>query len=147
MKTPESVLFVLSTCNVDLTGYRVKPDKRSQLLASGSSPFLLFSGRGRCGCYTVLPRDESVAGACWCRVYNNTATCSCPPRSHTLSTMAPPTTRNTSSIFRNGKLKPGIYQIQHFCHKLYMDIHELSREVCCRPATDLEQGRGLVRPV
>jgi hypothetical protein len=62
--------------------------------------------------------------------------------------MATPTTGDASSIFRDGKVpKPGIYKIQHLFHKNYMDIHEHSREVCCRPVTDLEEGRGLVRPV
>jgi hypothetical protein len=91
---------------------------------------------------------ESVACACQCRVYNNATTRSCPPRSYSLLIMATPTTGDASSIFRDGKvLKPGIYKVQHLYFKNYMDIDEHSRDVCCRPATDLEKGRGLVRPV
>jgi len=50
------------------------------------------------------------------------------------------------SIFENGRLKPGIYKIQNLYSKTYLDIHEHSRETCCRPARDLEEGGGLVRP-
>ena len=56
------------------------------------------------------------------------------------------TTSDSSSIFKDGKLKPGIYKIQNLYGQTYMDIHEHSREVCCRPATVLVEGRGLVRP-
>ena len=48
------------------------------------------------------------------------------------------------SIFKDGKLKPGIYKIQNICSETFLDIHILSREVCCRPARDLGEGRGLV---
>ena len=50
------------------------------------------------------------------------------------------------SIFENGRLKPGVYEIQNLYSQTYLDIHEHSRETCCRPAQDLEEGRGLVRP-
>ena len=49
-----------------------------------------------------------------------------------------------SPIFENGKLKPGIYKIQNLYTETYLDIHQHSKEVCCRPARDLEDGRGLV---
>ena len=51
------------------------------------------------------------------------------------------------SIFENGKLKPGIYKIQNLYSQTYLDIHEYSRELCCRPAQNLEEGRGLVGPI
>ena len=51
---------------------------------------------------------------------------------------------NTPSIFKDGKLKPGIYKIQNLFSETYLDIHRHSREVCCRPARDLGDGRGLV---
>ena len=49
------------------------------------------------------------------------------------------------SIFKDGKLKPGTYQIQNLTGQTYMDVQEDSREVCCRPVTALGEGRGLVR--
>ena len=55
-------------------------------------------------------------------------------------------TTDTSSIFEGGKLKPGIYKIQNLQSETYLDIHLHSKKVCCRPAQDLEDGRGLVRP-
>ena len=60
--------------------------------------------------------------------------------------MTTSSTENTVSIFKDGKLKPGIYKIQNLHAQTYMDIHEHSRDVCCRPATALGEGRGLVRP-
>jgi len=49
------------------------------------------------------------------------------------------------SIFKDGKLKPGIYKIQNLESETYLDIHQNSKQVCCRPAGDLEDGGGLVR--
>ena len=90
---------------------------------------------------------KSVAATRRCRVlYNNTTARSCPPRCCTLSTMATTSASDPLSIFRGGKLKPGIYKIQNLYRQTYMDIHEHSREVCCQSATALEEGRGLVRP-
>ena len=54
-------------------------------------------------------------------------------------------TSGSSSIFENGKLKPGFYKIQNLFSETYLDIHRHSREVCCRPAQDIEGGRGIVR--
>jgi len=53
---------------------------------------------------------------------------------------------NSSRIFEAGKLKPGIYKIQNLYTETYLDVLQHSKEVCCRPARDLEDGRGLVRP-
>ena len=55
------------------------------------------------------------------------------------------TTSDSSSILSGGKLKPGIYKIQNLSAQTYMDVHEHLREVCCRPATALGEGRGVVR--
>ena len=41
-------------------------------------------------------------------------------------------------------MKPGIYKIQNLCTEGYVDVRELRIELCCRPARDLEEGRGLV---
>jgi len=49
-----------------------------------------------------------------------------------------------NSIFKDGKLKPGIYQIQNIEAETYLDIEVHSREMCCRPARDLGEGRGVV---
>ena len=53
---------------------------------------------------------------------------------------------DSSSIFRDGKLKPGIYKIQNLYAQTYVDIHEHSRDACCRLTASLGEGRGLVRP-
>ena len=53
---------------------------------------------------------------------------------------------DSPSIFRDGKLKLGFYKIQNLYSQTYLDIHEHSKELCCRPAQNLEEGRGLVRP-
>jgi len=55
------------------------------------------------------------------------------------------TSTSIPSIFENGKLKPGIYKIQNLYTEGFVDIHEHSREMCCRPARDLGDGRGMVR--
>jgi len=52
-------------------------------------------------------------------------------------------TDSSPSIFKDGKPKPGIYKIQNLRSGTYLDIHQHSNEVCCRPAKDLEEGRGL----
>ena len=54
-------------------------------------------------------------------------------------------TGDSPSIFRDGKLKPGAYKIQNIYSQAYLDIHEHSREACCRPAPTLKEGKGLVR--
>ena len=54
-------------------------------------------------------------------------------------------TNDSASIFDNGKLKPGIYKIQNLSAQTYMDVQEHLREICCRPAAALGEGRGLVR--
>jgi hypothetical protein len=54
-------------------------------------------------------------------------------------------TGGSSSIFENGKLKPGIYKIQNVYTESYLDIKIHSMEVCCRPEKTLGEGRGLVR--
>ena len=68
---------------------------------------------------------------------DNAATC--------FGTMTLTSTSDATSIFKEGKLKPGIYKIQNLFAESYLDIHRHSKEVCCRPARDLEDGRGLVR--
>jgi hypothetical protein len=57
----------------------------------------------------------------------------------------PHSTSDSSSIFENGRLKQGVYKIQNLSSETYLDIHKSSQETCCRPARDLEDGRGLVR--
>ena len=60
-------------------------------------------------------------------------------------TMTFHSTSNTTSILEDGKLKPGVYKIQNLHSGKYLDIHEHSNAVCCRPAPDLTDGKGLVR--
>jgi hypothetical protein len=54
------------------------------------------------------------------------------------------TTKMTSSILINGKLKPGIYQIQNLAGQTFVETQESSRTLCCRPANALSAGDGLV---
>ena len=54
-------------------------------------------------------------------------------------------TTDPTSILEDGKLKPGIYKIQNLKCETFIDIITHAREVCCRPARDLGEGRGLVR--
>jgi hypothetical protein len=75
-------------------------------------------------------------------IYHIAAT-SCYP--HPLSlTMTSNSPSDPSSIFEGGKLKPGTYKIQNIQTENYLDIEVHSREVCCRPARDLGDGRGIV---
>jgi len=53
-------------------------------------------------------------------------------------------TSDSSSIFKDGKLKPGIYKIQNIYSETYLDVKVSTREMCCRPVQDLAEGRGLV---
>jgi len=58
--------------------------------------------------------------------------------------MTPHSTNDSSSILENGKLKSGIYKIQNIKSETYLDIEVYTREVCCRPAKSLGEGRGFV---
>ena len=49
-----------------------------------------------------------------------------------------------SSIFQDGKLKPGIYRIRNIVSQTYVDIKDDVHELCGRPSTVLESGRGEV---
>jgi len=60
-------------------------------------------------------------------------------------TMTLSSTGNSSSILEGGKLKPGTYKIQNIYTETYVDIEVHSREMCCRPAKDLGDGKGIVR--
>jgi len=50
-------------------------------------------------------------------------------------------------IFNDGRLRPGIYKIQNIYTETFLDIKVHSRELCCRPAGRLGEGRGIVRPI
>ena len=54
-------------------------------------------------------------------------------------------TNDPSSIFKDGKLKLGIYKIQNVFTETFLDIDVYSRVMCCRPAEDLGEGRGIIR--
>lgn len=73
------------------------------------------------------------------------ATCSCSPRCQTrLRTMTFKSTTDSSSIFEDGNLRPGIYEIQNLSSETYLDIHRHSMEVLS-PRQRSRDGRGLVR--
>ena len=61
-----------------------------------------------------------------------------------LPTMTLHSTSDLPSIYENGKLKPGVYKIQNIQSETYLDIEVHTREMCCRPAKDLGEGRGSV---
>jgi len=61
-------------------------------------------------------------------------------------TMTPNLHTGSPPIFEDGRLKPGIYKIQNLYSRTYLDIQEHSRQMCCRPAQNIEEGNGLVRP-
>ena len=58
--------------------------------------------------------------------------------------MNPTSKDEPDSVFRDGRIKPGIYKILNVVGQTYVDIQEHSRELCGRPTTALE-GKGLVR--
>ena len=60
--------------------------------------------------------------------------------------MSKNSTSSFSSSFERGRLKPGVYKIQNVYAETFVDIHEHSKELCCRPYRDLEPEKGLVRP-
>ena len=47
------------------------------------------------------------------------------------------------SIFKDGKLEPGVFKIQNIASQTYLDVRDHTKEVCCRPAEYLD-GKGLV---
>jgi len=53
-------------------------------------------------------------------------------------------TSTSPSVFEDGKLRPGIYKIQNIYTETFLDIDIHSRDVCCRPAGSLGEGRGIV---
>jgi len=59
--------------------------------------------------------------------------------------MSQSSTSSFSSSFERGRLKPGVYKIQNVYAETFVDIHEHSKELCCRPHKDLEPKKGLVR--
>ena len=65
-------------------------------------------------------------------------------RCRTCSTMTLHLTSDSPSILENGRLKPGVYKIQNIQSETYLDVEVHTREVCCRPAKNLAEGRGLV---
>ena len=58
--------------------------------------------------------------------------------------MTSTSTADSLSIFKDGKLKPGIYKIQNIVAETFLDYEVHSRNVCCRPAADLGDDKGLV---
>ena len=48
------------------------------------------------------------------------------------------------SIFKDAKLRPGIYKIQNIVSKTYVEIREYPKELCCRPSGTSLEGKGRV---
>ena len=59
--------------------------------------------------------------------------------------MALTPTNDSTSIFKDEKLRPGIYMIQNIVSQTCVDIQGYTGELCGRPAAVLE-GKGLVGP-
>ena len=59
--------------------------------------------------------------------------------------MAFASTSDSSSIFKGGKLKPGIYKIQNIYNERLLEVQGHSREIYCRQVQDIGEGKGLVR--
>jgi len=59
------------------------------------------------------------------------------------------TTKPASSIFQDGKVKPGVYKIQNIVSKTYVEVKDHLRELCGRPPSALEHGEGQweIRPL
>ena len=90
----------------------------------------------------IVPPCKGVAGACQRTILaSRLARVRCRPF---LPTMTLNSTSDSCSVFEDGKLKPGIYKIQNVYTETYLDIDVYSRVVCCRPAHDLGEKRGLV---
>jgi hypothetical protein len=70
---------------------------------------------------------------------------SCIPRFHGSysNTMTFTPGNDSASIFKDGKLRSGIYKILNIVGQTYVDIREHTNGLCGRPATALE-GKGLV---
>ena len=58
--------------------------------------------------------------------------------------MTSTSTSGYTFIFKDGKLKPGIYKIQNVVSETYVDVLEHTGELCCRPVTVLEGNELLV---
>lgn len=67
-----------------------------------------------------------------------TSPCSSGPRSRPMSFI---------SIFRDGKLKPGVYKIRNTASHTYVDIQDNQKDLCCRPLSVLgDKGQVIWRP-
>jgi len=53
-------------------------------------------------------------------------------------------TTESLSVFKDGKLKSGIYKIQNIFAETFIDYEVHTREMCCRPANELGEDKGLV---
>ena len=91
-------------------------------------------------------KQTSVANTCCQRVWlYNTATCSFLFTVLLILAMTFTSVGDSSSIFKDGNLKPGIYKIQNLYNETFLDVQEHSREIYCRSVQDLREGMGLVR--
>ena len=52
--------------------------------------------------------------------------------------MTSTSTNGYTSIFKDGKLKPGIYKLQNIVSQTCVDIQEHTRRLYCRPVTAVE---------
>ena len=111
----------------------------------------LFSGLGlrfypgfRGGAMYVMTLAGATRKNCG-GVHGACSSCSSRSPGSCSHTMTLTSTNDYASIFKDGKLKPGVYKIQNIVSQTYVDIREHTRELCCRPAAVLE-GNGLVSP-
>ena len=62
-------------------------------------------------------------------------------------TMTQKSTTDPPRIFEDGKLKPGIYKIQNLRSETYLDVHQHSKEVCCRPVRASDAQKWEIKPL
>lgn len=48
--------------------------------------------------------------------------------------------KSGSSIYQDGKIKPGVYKIRNIVSKTYVNIKDDARELCGRPSRASEKG-------
>ena len=151
--------IVLFTCNIGVATYFLAllapqgvPRKRrtdGTGVHNFSSPRTTPFSCGDCGGYgfynKVRPHGQSAAvGARSCISTASWLACALCIVALALLTVTMNSTSGSSSIFKDGRLKPGVYKIQNIQSETYLDIEVPSREVCCRPAKVLGEGRGIV---
>ena len=89
--------------------------------------------------YVVGTRAKSVTGACFPCVWQYINTLNLARVPHVVVLFLTMTSTPTK-IFKDGKLRPGIYKIQNLQSKGFLDANEYSKEICCHPVKGPTEG-------